>query len=77
MEELIYKYFRDEDTIWFDFIDYVKTNFGIQRKGLSYRKKNGRYEIYLESEECDFVLLDVLEEDQGYKLEKYIEAFRS
>lgn len=39
VEDLIYKYFRDERTIWFDYIDYIKVNNRVQRKGLSYIKQ--------------------------------------
>ncbi len=76
VEEIIYKEFKDERTIWFDFVDYIKINYDISRKGLSYSKKHGRYEIYAESEDGESILLDVLENNQGYKLDLILGAFK-
>jgi hypothetical protein len=77
LEALIYKYFRGEQTIWFDFTDYVKANYEIQRKGLEYHKNKGRYEIYVVNEDGESVLFDVLDDSHGYKLERIILAFSS
>lgn len=76
-KDLIYKHFKDETSIWFDFVDRIKANYQLQRKGLGYRKNNGLYEIYGMNDDGESILLDVLDENQGYKLEKYIEAFSS
>lgn len=77
VEDIIYKQFRDENTIWFDFVDYIKSNYEQQRKGLFYAKVKGRYEIYAVNEEGNSFLLDVLDNSQGYKLERFIIAFSS
>jgi hypothetical protein len=77
VEDIIYKNFKDEKTIWFDFVDYIKSNYEQQRKGLSYTKNKGRYEIYAVNEDGDSFLLDVLDNSQGYKLERFVLAFSS
>lgn len=77
VEEILYKNFKDEKTIWFDFVDYIKSNYEQQRKGLSYTKNKGRYEIYAVNEDGDSCLLDVLDNSQGHKLERFIFAFSS
>ena len=73
--ELIDKIFGQQTTILFDFVDHIKVKYNIQRKGLSYIKREGRYLIYAESEDGESVLLDALDNSQGYKLELYISAF--
>jgi hypothetical protein len=77
VEDIIYKNFKEEKTIWFDFVDYIKSNYEQQRKGLSYTKNKGRYEIYAVNEDGDSFLLDVLDNSQGHKLERFIFAFSS
>ena len=77
VEDIIHKEFRDETTKWFDFVDHVKANYEKQRKGLSYTKNKGRYEIYAVNEDGDSLLLDVLDNSQGHKLERFIFAFSS
>ena len=75
--DIIYKNFRDGQTMWFDFTDFIKANYDMNRKGLEYWKKNGRYEIYAVTEDGESILLDVLDNTQGYKLERFIYAFSS
>ena len=75
--DVIYKYFRDQNNIWFDFVDYIKSNYEQQRKGLFYTKVKGRYEIYAVNEVGDSFLLNVLNDSQGDKLETFILAFSS
>jgi hypothetical protein len=77
VEDIIFKNFRDGQTMWFDFTDFIKANYEMNRKGLEYWKKNGRYEIYAVTEDGESILLDVLDNTQGYKLERFILAFSS
>lgn len=77
VEDIIYKQFRDEKTIWFDFVDYIKVNYEQKRKGLSYVKNKGRYDIYVENEDGESFFLDSLDNSQGHKLERFIFAFSS
>lgn len=70
--EVINKKFRDEAEIWFDYIDYIKSNYDLQRRGLKYKKRFGRFEIYLISEDGEEILIDVLENNQGEKLTNII-----
>jgi hypothetical protein len=72
VQEIIDKNFKEEKTIWFDFKDYMKANYGKTSKGLSYRKKFGKYEIYIVDENGDEVLFDCLENSEGYKLENIL-----
>ena len=74
VEQLIYIKFRDESEIWFDYIDYIKSNYDLQRRGLKYREKYKRFEIYLISEDGEEVLIDVLENNQGKKLINIIDT---
>ena len=76
-QQVIEKHFKDSHSIWFDFIDYIKSNYDQQRKGLTYCKKNGRYEIYAENEDAETILLDVLDETHGHKLQMLILAFQA
>lgn len=76
VSELIDKLFGDKEIIWFDFTDYVKVNYSIDRKGLSYFKKYGRYEIYFVSEDSDVTLIDVLKEDDVDKFNNILTVFR-
>lgn len=75
LDELIYKAFRDSSIIWSDYIDYIKTNDGLERKGLKQVKRFGRYEIYLVSEDGDEILLDALQKGDEYKFENILKAF--
>ena len=74
VEDIIYKKFRDEKTIWFDFRDNIKINYDKQRKGLSYHKKNGKFEIYIVDENGDEVLFDCLENNEGWKMDYILTA---
>ena len=76
VSELIDKLFGDKEIIWFDFTDYVKVNYSIRQKGLSYFKKYGRYEIYFVSEDSDFTLIDVLTEEDVDKFNNILTVFR-
>ena len=69
VQEIIEKNFRDKNTIWFDYRDYVKANNDVYRKGLSYRERFRKYEIYIVSESGDEVLFDCLSNDEGWKMD--------
>jgi hypothetical protein len=75
VEDLIYKHFKDEDTKWFDHIDYIKSNFNLQRKGLKQVKRFGRFEIYVVSEDGEEILFDTLQNDDISKFENILKAF--
>ncbi len=76
LSELIDMFFREENTIWFDYIDYVKVSYGVYQKGLKYIRAYGRYEFYMVSEEGDEILIDVLTEEDEYKFNKILTFFR-
>jgi hypothetical protein len=76
LSELIDKYFREENTIWFDYIDHVKVSYGVYQKGLKYIRAYGRYEFYMVSEEGDEILIDVLTEEDENKLNNILTVFR-
>jgi hypothetical protein len=76
IQDLIDKEFRDNSTIWFDYVDYIKVNNDVQRKGLKYIKKGGRFEIYIVSEDGEEIILDALRYDESYKLENILKIFR-
>jgi len=75
VEDLIYKHFKDEDTKWFDYIDYIKSNFNLQRKGLKQVKRFGMFEIYVVSEDGEEILFDTLQNDDVSKFENILKAF--
>jgi len=75
VEDLIYKHFKDEDTKWFDYIDHIKSNFNLQRKGLKQVKRFGRFEIYVVSEDGEEILFDTLKNDDVSKFENILKAF--
>ena len=75
-EEVIDIKFKDEKTIWFDYIDYVKENHGSQRKGLMYEKKHGRFNFYIVNEGGEEILFCSLDNEEGEKVDSLLMTMR-
>lgn len=75
VSELVQKFFGEEKVVWFDYSDYIKSNKFISQKGIAYKYINCLYEIYIVSEDCDEILIDVLQEHDTYKFESIVKIF--
>lgn len=78
LSELIYKYFKDERTIWFDYIDSIKIGYDVKQKGISYSKQQSQtYLICIIGDDGEEVIFDLLREPKdGRKLVALIDAFK-
>lgn len=75
VRDLIYNKFREGNTLWFDYVDSVKTKLDIQRKGLKYERNGGCFEMWIVSEEGDEILIDILRDEDTDKFENILKVF--